>query len=86
MKDRETNPDIRKLIRNFILELIVYGALVTVYFFAVLNFLSEFINNLFFSNLVLYAVLALVLIVVQGVFLDLVTSFQLNQIKLERLE
>jgi len=78
--------DVRKLIRNFVLEMIVYAVLVTVYFFVILNFLSHYINDLFFDNLAVYAVLALVLIVVQGVFLDLVTSFLLNQIKLERLE
>lgn len=86
MTKKRARSDVRKLIRNFIIELVVYGVLVVVYFFVVLRLLTGTLTTLFTENLVLYAVLALLLIVLQGVFLDWVTSFLLDQIKLERLE
>jgi len=78
--------NIRILIRNFLIELVLYGVLVVGYFLVALRLLNDYLNDLFFSNLVLYAILALFLIVVQGVLLDGVTSFLLNQIKLDRLD
>ena len=77
---------IRILIRNFLIELVLYGVLVVGYFLVALRLLNDYLNGLFYSNLVLYAILALFLIVVQGVLLDGVTSFLLNQIKLDRLD
>jgi len=78
--------NIRILIRNFLIELVLYGVLVVGYFLVALRLLNDYLNDLFFSNMVLYAILALFLIVVQGVLLDGVTSFLLNQIKLDRLD
>jgi hypothetical protein len=74
------------LIRNFIIELVIYGALVVGYFLIALRHLNDFLTNLFQSNLVAYAFLALLLIVAQWVFLDGLTSFLLIGIKLDRLE
>ena len=76
----------RKLLRNFIIELFVYGSLVFLYFYLVLQFLGGFLENLFNTNLITYAFIGLGLIVAQGVLLDFVTTFLLDQIKLERLE
>ena len=78
--------NIRILIRNFLIELVLYGVLVVGYFLVALRLLNDYLTGLFYSNLVLYAILALFLIVVQGVLLDGVTSFLLNQIKLDRLD
>ena len=78
--------NIRRLIRNFIIELLVYGVLVVFYFYLVLQFLGGFLEDLFKTNLITYAFLGLGLIVAQGVVLDLITTFLLDQIKLERLE
>ncbi|MFQ6057713.1 MAG: hypothetical protein ACE5MB_02380 [Anaerolineae bacterium] len=78
--------NVRILIRNFVIELIVYGGLVTGYFWVVLRFLGQPLAGLFKGNLPVYAVAALVLIVVQGVVLEFVTSFLIKQLKLERLE
>jgi uncharacterized membrane protein (DUF106 family) len=86
MLKKRLTPELRRLIRNFIIELVVYGVLIVVYFFMVLSLLTGTLTVLFTENPVLYAVLALVLIVLQGVFLEWVTSFLLDQIKLERLE
>ena len=76
----------RKLLRNFIIELIVYSGLVVIYFYLVLQSLSGYLEHVFKTNLVTYAFVGLGLILAQGVLLDLVTSFLLDQIKLERLD
>ncbi|HLF89388.1 MAG TPA: hypothetical protein VI451_10605 [Anaerolineales bacterium] len=86
MSKKRVTPELRKLIRNFIIELVVYGVLVVGYFLVVLRLLTGTLTTLFIEKPVFYAVIALLLIVLQGVLLDWVTSFLLDQIKLERLE
>lgn len=76
----------RSLLRNFILEMILYGILVVAYFLVVLRFLGEPLTELYDSNLRLYAVAALALIVAQGVVLEWVTSFLVDIMGLERME
>lgn len=76
----------KSLVRNFILEMIVYGALVVIYFLVVLRFLGQPLTELYNSNLGYYAIVALALIVAQGVVLEWVTSFLLDFLGLERLE
>lgn len=78
--------DLRLLIRNFALELAIYSGLVLVYSMVALRWLSEPAFQLFEDNLVAYAVLSLGLIVAQGALLDVVTTFLLNQLPVERLE
>lgn len=81
MEGRKT----RTLIRNFVIELSVYAVLVIGYFFVVLRFLADPLNALFHTNLTLYGVLALGLILVQGVVLEVITSFLLERLGLELL-
>lgn len=76
----------RKLIRNFAIELLVYAALVIAYFLLVLQTLGDWLKELYTTNLTLYAVLALGLIIVQGVILEMVTTFLIERLGLERLE
>jgi hypothetical protein len=78
--------DARTLIRNFVIELVVYGALVLAYSMIVLRWLSEPLRELFHSNLLVYALLSLGLIVAQGAVLDAVTAFLLSLLPMERLE
>jgi hypothetical protein len=78
--------DLRALIRNFLIELAVYGALVLGYSLVVLRWLAEPLNKHFHSNLLVYALLSLGLIVVQGAVLDVVTAFLLSLLPTERLE
>jgi hypothetical protein len=73
------------LIRNFLVELIVYGVLLVVYFFVALRYLSEPLAQLFDSDLFVYAVIGLGLIVVQAVFLEFVTSLLFDFLGLHRL-
>lgn len=80
------NPQLGRLIRNFAIEMVVYGALVVGYFFLVLRLLADPLEQLFSSNLVLYAFLALGLIVAQAVLLEFVTSFAMGLLGLDKLE
>lgn len=63
----------QKLIRSFITELAVYAVLVTGYFFLVVHLLSGWLKTLFDENRLLYAVVALLLMIGQGFFLELAT-------------
>lgn len=78
--------DSRKLIRNFAIELVVYGVLVVVYFLLVLRWLGDWLTSLYENDLRIYAIVALVLIVVQGVLFEKVTTFLIERLGLERLE
>jgi hypothetical protein len=78
--------DVRTLVRNFLMELVIYGVLIIVYFVVVLRWLAEPLESLFGSSLALYALVSLVLIVAQGVLLAWVTSFIIEQLGLDRLE
>jgi len=74
------------LLRNFLIELVLYALLLLLYFWGVLRFLGEPLNRLFHLNLLVYAVATLLLIVAQGVFLEWVTSFLITRLGLEKLE
>jgi hypothetical protein len=76
----------RKVIRNFIIELVVYGFLVIAYFLLILQSIGDWLTSLYFNNLTVYAIMALVLIVIQAVVLEKVTAFLVERLGLERLE
>jgi hypothetical protein len=78
--------DTKKVIKNFAIELIIYGTLVVVYFLVVLQTIGDWLYYLYENNLPVYAIVALVLIVVQGVFLEMVTTFLIERLGLEQLE
>lgn len=82
MKDSE----IGRLVRGFIIELVIYAALVVAYFFLVLRFLGEPLERLFSSHLAVYAFVSLALIVAQGVLLEAVTSFVIGLLGLDKYE
>jgi hypothetical protein len=82
----DKNPDLRILLRNFLIELVLYTMLVVGYFLVALRLLNDYLTSLYHNDLVQYAFIALFLIVAQGVLLDALTSFLLNQTKLDRLE
>ena len=75
-----------RLIGNFAIEMVVYGALLVGYFLLVLRLLAYPLEQLFLSSLVLYAIVALVLIVAQAVLLEFVTSFAMKLLGLDKLE
>ena len=76
----------RSLIRGFVIEILVYAVLVVAYFFLVLRLLADPLYDLFNNNLVVYAFVALGLIVAQGVVLEAITSFILHKLGLDQLE
>lgn len=82
MKD----PKMRKMIGSFVIEIVIYSVLVVAYFLVVLQFLADPLYRLYSSQLVLYAFLALGLIVVQAVALETVTSFIMGLLGLDQLE
>ena len=80
------NSNVKKMIGSFVVELLIYSVLVVVYFFLVLRLLGEPLSRLFTSHLVVYAFLALVLIVAQAVVLEAVTSFIMGLLGLDQVE
>jgi hypothetical protein len=76
----------RKILRNFLIELVVYALLVVAYFYVVLRLLSEPLTELYQADLIRYAVIALALMLIQAVALEYVTSFLLRILGLEQLE
>jgi hypothetical protein len=74
----------RILFRNLLIEIIIYSALIFGYYLLVLRYLGNWLMSIFQSNLVLYAVTGLGLIVIQAAFLGMVTSFLMKYIKLDQ--
>ena len=65
---------VRRNLRVFAVELVIYSGLVTVYFLAVLHFLSDWLVHLETRHIHTYAVVAILLIIGQAVVLEAVTS------------
>jgi hypothetical protein len=76
------NINLKRLLIDFVIELIIYGGLVLIYYFLVLRFLSSPLVLLYDRYLPLYAFAALILIVAQGVVLESITSFLLSKLGL----
>jgi len=74
----------RILLRNLVAEIIIYSILLIGYYFVVLRWLESWLNLVFEENLTLYAFVGLGLILIQGAFLDLVTTLLLKYIKLDQ--
>ena len=71
---RPSKTTIRRTLRAFVVELLLYAALVTVYFFAVLHFLGGWLVRLETHHIRVYAVVAILLIIGQAVVLEMVTT------------
>jgi hypothetical protein len=69
------------VIKPFVIELAVYGALVAGYFFLVLHFLGGALLNLYQNERKLYAFTALALIIGQGIVLEILTRALLRFIR-----
>lgn len=73
-------PDVESSVRAFLLEFVVYTALVVVYYFFVLHFLGNWLWHLFTTERRAYAAAALALIIGQGFLLEFLTRFLLSWI------
>lgn len=76
----------KRLLLNFLIEIVLYAVLLFIYFMLVLRFLGEPLNRLFQLDLLIYAIATLLLILAQSVLLERVTSFLIDWLGLERLE
>ena len=73
-------------LRAFLIELVVYAALVVGYFFAVLHFLADWINQLSKDHVTIYALVAIALIIAQGIVLESVTTWLMRRLQGGRSE
>jgi hypothetical protein len=62
-------------LRAFLLELAVYAVFVTGYFFLVLHFLSDWLQELHLHHVTTYAIVAIALVIGQAVLLESVTTW-----------
>jgi hypothetical protein len=74
------------MLRAFAVEIVIYAALVTAYFFAVLHFLGGWLVQLETQHIRVYAVVALLLIIGQAVALEAVTTGLLRLLRGGRSE
>ena len=75
----------KDLLRNFFVELVVYGGIIAIYFYVALQYLGEPLAKLYADNLTLYAVIGLSLIIIQAIILEFVTSFLFDFLGINRL-
>ena len=68
------NKDSAKSLRVFAVELAIYAAFVTAYFFLVLHLLGNWLYRLEMQHRILYAVVAILLIAGQAIVLDAVAT------------
>jgi hypothetical protein len=66
--------EIRRTLRAFLVELLIYAVLVTAYFFAVLHFLGGWLVRLATEHIRTYAIIAILLIIGQAVVLEAITT------------
>ena len=70
-----------KTLRAFLIELVIYAALVVGYFFLVLHFLGGWLDQLELRHRYTYAGVAILLIIGQAVVLESVTTFLLRMLR-----
>ena len=73
------------ILRRLAIELILYGLLLVVYFWFVLRYLDSWIYSLFNESLTVYSFLSLILIIAQGVVLEMITHFLMDKLGLDRI-
>jgi hypothetical protein len=66
--------------------MLLYLVLVSAYLFLVFRLLEQPLSEMFAENTILYALVALVLVVSQGVLLGVITAFFVRRLGLEELE
>ena len=72
------------LLRNLLIQIIIYGFLVFLYYILVLRWLDDWLMTYFETNLVYYSLVGVGLIFIQAVLLDFVTSYLMKFIKLDQ--
>jgi len=75
------NREQKQFLKSFLVELVVYAAFVLGYFFLVLHFLAGWLAELFHGDTRIYAIVALALMIGQGIVLESVTTALLRFIR-----
>jgi hypothetical protein len=78
VQDCQMNPKLKKVIKSFALELVIYGAAVIGYFFLVLHFMGSWLEQIFRNDRKTYALMSLLLMLGQGLVLEKLTRVLLN--------
>lgn len=78
--------ELKRIIRYVAVELIIYAILVVAYAAIAFHFLVDPLEHFFRTNLTVYAFIAILLIIGQGTLLEMITSFLLDRLRLERFE
>jgi hypothetical protein len=76
-----TKKDTAGTLRAFAVELVVYAVFVTGYFFLVLHYLADWLQDLHLHHLTLYAFVAIALIIAQAVVLESITTWLLRLLR-----
>ena len=76
-----TKKEKESTLRAFVIELAVYAVFVTAYFFLVLHYLSGWLQEMHLNHVKVYALVTVVLIIGQAVFLESVTSWLLRLLR-----
>jgi hypothetical protein len=76
------DPSFRPLMRSLSIELVIYAPLVTAYLILIVQFAKKPLVDLYHQSPVLYAIVATLVIIAQGVLLEAVTSWLLRKIGL----
>ena len=84
MNPQITVSEKREFLKNILVELVVYSVLVTGYFYLVLHFLGRLLLPLFEHERRAYAMVSILLMVGQGVFLESVTRSLLQFVRSRR--
>ncbi len=72
------NKNAKNSLRSFLVEFVIYAGLVAGYYFLVLHWLGGWLNQLFATERMIYAWVALGLIVGQGALLEVLTRLLLK--------
>ena len=73
-------------LRAFLIELVIYSVLIVIYFFVVLHFLADWIDQLEPRHIKIYAFVSLGLIIGQAVLLEIVTTWLMRRLQGGRSE
>jgi hypothetical protein len=71
----------KQAVRSFLIELALYSVLVVTYVFFAIRLLGDWVEGIYQQHKILYAFAALILIIGQGVVLEMVTTALLKLIR-----
>lgn len=73
------DPSLQPLLRSILLEIAIYVPIVAVYYWVILRYASDKFSSLYQDSLPLYAIAATLAIIIQGVLLEMLTSWLLRR-------